>query len=126
MFVVDFAGGDAARDLTARLRAAGLRADRAWDGRSPKAQFKAADRSGARLALVVGPDEAAAGTVAIKDLRSDGDGGQETVTPGRRGRRGAPAPHLIHARTGLGGDEFSNPTPERRLPSHPTPSTSRT
>jgi histidyl-tRNA synthetase len=79
VFVVDFAGGDAARDLTARLRGAGLRADRAWDGRSPKAQFKAADRSGARLALVVGPDEAEAGTVAIKDLRADGDGRQDTV-----------------------------------------------
>jgi histidyl-tRNA synthetase len=67
-FVVDFAGGDAARDLTARLRAAGLRCDRAFDGRSAKAQFKAADRSGAPLALVIGPDEAAAGTVGIKDL----------------------------------------------------------
>ena len=31
-FVVDFAGGEAGRDLTARLRAAGLRADRAFDG----------------------------------------------------------------------------------------------
>jgi histidyl-tRNA synthetase len=72
-FVVDFAGGDAGRDLTARLRAAGLRADRAFDGRSPKAQFKAADRSGARLALVVGPDEAAAGMVAIKDLVASGE-----------------------------------------------------
>src|ERR1700722_18330188 len=75
-FVVDFAGGDAGRDLTARLRAAGLRADRGFDARSPKAQFKAADRSGARLALVVGPDEAAAGTVGIKDLA----GGSEQVT----------------------------------------------
>jgi histidyl-tRNA synthetase len=83
VFVVDFAGGDAARDLTARLRAAGLRADRAWDSRSPKAQFKAADRSGARLALIVGPDEAASGTVGIKDLRTGGQGGadsQDTVT----------------------------------------------
>jgi histidyl-tRNA synthetase len=70
-FVVDFAGGEAARDLTARLRHAGLRADRAFDARSPKAQFKAADRSGARLALVVGPDELARGTVGIKDLGSD-------------------------------------------------------
>jgi histidyl-tRNA synthetase len=69
-FVVDFAGGEAARDLTARLRKAGIRADRAFDARSPKAQFKAADRSGARLALVVGPDELARGTVGIKDLGS--------------------------------------------------------
>jgi len=72
VFVVDFAGGDAARDITAGLRAAGLRADRAFDGRSPKSQLKAADRSGARLALIVGPDEAAAGTVSIKDLRASG------------------------------------------------------
>ena len=68
-FVVDFAGGEAARDLTAELRAAGLRAERSFDGRSPKAQFKAADRSGASIALVVGPDEAAAGRVTLKDLR---------------------------------------------------------
>ena len=77
VFVVDFAGGETARDLTAALRAAGVRSDRAFDGRSPKAQFKAADRSGARLALVVGPDEAAGGKVGIKDLKGDGD--QETV-----------------------------------------------
>lgn len=68
VFVVDFAGGDQARQLTAELRSAGIRADRAFDGRSPKSQFKAADRSGARLALVVGPDEAAAGTVGLKEL----------------------------------------------------------
>jgi histidyl-tRNA synthetase len=78
VFVVDFAGGDAGRDLTALLRTSGVRVDRAFDGRSPKAQFKAADRSGARLALVVGPDEAAAGTVGIKDLAAGGD--QVTVS----------------------------------------------
>jgi histidyl-tRNA synthetase len=71
VFVVDFAGGDTARDLTATLRAAGLRVDRAFDARSPRAQLKAADRSGAVVALIVGPDEVAAGTVAVKDLRSD-------------------------------------------------------
>ncbi|MHB1533808.1 MAG: histidine--tRNA ligase [Acidimicrobiales bacterium] len=70
VFVVDFAGGEAARQLTSALRRAGLRADRSFDGRSAKAQFKAADRSGARLALVVGPSEAAAGTVAVKDLHA--------------------------------------------------------
>lgn len=78
-FVVDFAGGDAGRDVTALLRRSGLRADRAFDGRSPKAQFKAADRSGAAVAVVVGPDEAAAGTVAIKGLRA----GEEQVVVDR-------------------------------------------
>ena len=76
VFVVDFAGGDAARDLTAALRAAGIRANRAYDNRSAKAQFRAADHSGARLALVVGPDEVAAGNVAVKDLKQ---GGEQTV-----------------------------------------------
>jgi histidyl-tRNA synthetase len=70
VFVVDFADGSAARGITAALRAAGLRADRAFDGRSPKSQFKSADRSGARLALIIGPDEAATGRVKIKDLRA--------------------------------------------------------
>jgi len=69
-FVVDFAGGEGARDLTAELRRAGLRVDRAFDGRSPKSQFKSADRSGARLALVIGPEEAASAQVKIKDLRA--------------------------------------------------------
>ncbi len=72
-FVVDVAGGEAARDLTAELRAAGLRADRSFDGRSLKSQMKGADRSGARVALIVGPDEVAAGTVTVRPLRAGGD-----------------------------------------------------
>lgn len=75
-FVVDFAGGGAARDITRELRQAGFKVDRAFDGRSPRAQFKAADRSGARFALVVGPDEAEASQVAVKDLSG---GGQRLV-----------------------------------------------
>jgi histidyl-tRNA synthetase len=72
-FVVDTTGGSAARDLTAALRDAGLSADRAFDDRSMKAQFKAADRSGARWVLVVGPDEAESGTVSLRPLRGEGD-----------------------------------------------------
>jgi histidyl-tRNA synthetase len=77
VFVVDVAGGDAARDLTAALRSAGLRADRAFDSRSMKSQMKSADRSGARLALLVGEDEVAQGAVTLRHLR--GDDPQETV-----------------------------------------------
>ncbi|MGQ0502249.1 MAG: histidine--tRNA ligase [Panacagrimonas sp.] len=40
-------------------------------GGKPAAQFKRADRSGARIALVVGDDEAAGGTVNVKFLRED-------------------------------------------------------
>ena len=77
-FVVDTAGGEAARAVTARLRDAGLRADRAFDGRSMKAQMKLADRSGATVALIVGPQEAAAGTVVVRALR---DGGTQEAVP---------------------------------------------
>jgi histidyl-tRNA synthetase len=35
--------------------------------------MKKADASGARFALVIGDDEAAAGTVAVKPLRTQGD-----------------------------------------------------
>jgi histidyl-tRNA synthetase len=42
-----------------------------------KAQMKLADRSGARLALIVGPGERAAGTVTVRPLRGDGE--QRTV-----------------------------------------------
>jgi histidyl-tRNA synthetase len=67
-FVVDTAGGVDAVTLTQRLRLAGIAADRAFDGRSMKAQMKAAGRSGARAAVIVGPEEAAAGTAVVRDL----------------------------------------------------------
>jgi histidyl-tRNA synthetase len=44
-----------------------------------KAQFRRADRSGARVALVVGDDELARGVVQVKSLREGG--GQVEVTP---------------------------------------------
>ncbi len=76
-FVVDLTGGEAARDLVAELRRAGLGAARAYDGRSLKSQMKQAGRSGAAVALIVGADELAAGTVTLRDLRHGTD--QETV-----------------------------------------------
>ncbi len=77
VFVVDVTGGDQARDLTIELRRAGLAADRAFDGRSMKAQMKAADRSGARFVLIIGADELVAGAVTLRDLR--GEGGQQQI-----------------------------------------------
>ena len=76
VFVVDATDGSAARDLTHELRTAGLRADRAFDGRSMKAQMKAAGRSGARVAVIVGERERADGAAAVRDL---GRGEQEIV-----------------------------------------------
>ena len=63
VFVVDTTGGAAALAITEELRRAGISADRAFDGRSMKAQMKAADRSGAATAIIVGADELDAGTV---------------------------------------------------------------
>jgi histidyl-tRNA synthetase len=79
VFVVDTAGGHDALTLTADLRAAGIAADRAYDGRSMKAQMKAADRSGAALALIVGADEAEAGEVTVRPLR--GERGEQVRVP---------------------------------------------
>lgn len=60
-----------------RDRLPGLRLGMHPDTAGFKAQMKRADRSGARLALVLGEEEAAAGEVGVKDLR-DG-GGQRNV-----------------------------------------------
>ena len=51
------------------LRAAGLSVQMHAGGGSLKAQFKKADASGARHALVFGTDELAQGQVAVKPLR---------------------------------------------------------
>jgi histidyl-tRNA synthetase len=56
--------------LVAALREAGLGADRAYGDRSVGAQWKVADRSGARFGVMLGRDEAARGAVAVKDLES--------------------------------------------------------
>jgi histidyl-tRNA synthetase len=71
VFVVDATGGGVARDLTAELRRAGVACDRTFDDRSMKAQFRAADRSGARLAVVVGAEELGSGKVKVQDLEGD-------------------------------------------------------
>jgi histidyl-tRNA synthetase len=67
-FVVDGLGGDAALVLVEELRGFGVATDRAYGGRSMKAQLKAADKSNARFAVVLAPDEIARNAVAVKDL----------------------------------------------------------
>ena len=61
--------------LAERLRDAlpGLRLLVHCGGGSFKSQFRRADRSGARLALIIGEEEATAGQVAVKDLRSEAE-----------------------------------------------------
>lgn len=63
--------------LTTRLRRAGVAADHAADGRGLKGAMKAADRSGARYALVLGDRDLEAGVVQLKDL----DSGEQAAVP---------------------------------------------
>ncbi len=77
VYVVDTAGGHEALAIADELRGTGLSTDRSFDQRSMKAQMKAADRSGADMAVIVGPDEVAAGVVTLRALRDER--AQETV-----------------------------------------------
>ena len=65
---------------TDRIRAdyPGLNVTQHLGGGSFKSQFKRADKSGAKWALIFGQDEVASGSVTIKPMRSDGE--QETLT----------------------------------------------
>ena len=56
--------------LVTELREDGMRAERTYGSRSFKAQLKAADRSGARYAVLLGKAEAARGAVGVKDMQS--------------------------------------------------------
>ncbi|MFE7417712.1 histidine--tRNA ligase [Rhodococcus sp. NPDC057529] len=60
-----------------QLRAQGIRVDLAYGNRGVKGAMKAADRSGAALALVLGDRDIAEGTVGIKNLAT---GDQESVS----------------------------------------------
>jgi histidyl-tRNA synthetase len=62
--------------LAAELREAGLDVTTYPEPAKLPRQFKFADRMGMRVSLVIGPDEAAAHKVTVKDLKT---GGQETV-----------------------------------------------
>ena len=69
------ANRDAAFSLVIKLREAGIRADMDHCGRSLKAQFKYANKTGAPMTAVIGDEEAANGTVKIKHMAT----GEETV-----------------------------------------------
>ena len=50
------------------LRGAGIRTEADRTGRSLKAQFKQADKLGAKLCVVLGPDEVAARVATLRDM----------------------------------------------------------
>jgi len=67
------AAGALARRVAEALRDAGLAIVLNVGGGTFKAQMKRADASGARFALIVGDEEAAANRVAVKPLREPGE-----------------------------------------------------
>jgi histidyl-tRNA synthetase len=74
------AAGAVARRVAESLRDAGHAVVVNAGGGSFKSQMKKADASGSRYALIIGDDEAARGTVAIKPLREGGE--QRAVAAG--------------------------------------------
>lgn len=65
-----------ALQITTQLRANGYKSDMDYQHRSFKAQFKTVDRRNAKVAVIVGEDDIAAGTVNIKRIE---DQFQQTV-----------------------------------------------
>ncbi|BBI32574.1 histidine--tRNA ligase [Cohnella abietis] len=65
--------------LLQQLRNAGLSAERDYLGRKTKAQFKAAERNGARFAAVLGDDELERGEISLRAMTS---GEQQAVKLG--------------------------------------------
>ena len=67
--LLDDADLDHALALSQRLRAAGLNVETQLEPRKLAKQLQYADRAGIRFVVIRGGDEAARGTVAVKDLR---------------------------------------------------------
>jgi histidyl-tRNA synthetase len=79
VFVVDVTGGGQAAAITRELRAAGIRCDRAFDAKGMRAQMKAADRSGASHAVIVGDQEVETATASVRALRAEFGDQQDVV-----------------------------------------------
>ena len=79
VFVVSFEKDSLERcfGLLDALRAAGVAADMDFEGRSAKAQMRAANRRGCRYCLLVGERELASGQVLVKDMA----GGKQWAVP---------------------------------------------
>jgi len=71
------AAKDAAWNLLADLRAAGISADMDLANRSMKAQFKIADRESAKFCIILGDDELARGEATLKNLST----GEQSSVP---------------------------------------------
>lgn len=77
VFIVDTVDGTRATSIAHNLRSMGYSADRAYEGRSMKSQMKAADKSGARVAVIIGESEAQSGQCTVRHLETS----EQTTIP---------------------------------------------
>jgi histidyl-tRNA synthetase len=77
VFVVDTTDGRAALKISAQLREAGQRVERAYGGKSMKSQMKSANKSGASVAVIIGDDELARGVASVRPM----NGGEQSEIP---------------------------------------------
>jgi len=77
VFVVDTTDGRAALKISAQLREAGQRVERAYGGKSMKSQMKSANKSGASVAVIIGDDELARGVATVRPM----NGGEQSEIP---------------------------------------------
>ena len=56
--------------ILSRIRQAGIKADKDYNGRSAKAQMKYADKLGARIVLLLGEDEVRQGTITVRNMET--------------------------------------------------------
>ena len=86
VWVVAVTSGTEGVEVAAELRDAGLTVNRTFDGRSMKAQMKAANKAGAEVAVIIGESEVASGSVSVrclqgsfKELREESSGTQQVL-----------------------------------------------
>ena len=77
VFVIDTTGGMQALQLCQQFRNVGLSSERTYGARAMKAQMKAADKSGASFAVIIGTDELSQGVATVKSMV---DGHQEEIS----------------------------------------------
>lgn len=74
IFFIDLVDSNESQKLTmttiSQLRKSGKSVDRTFSKKSMKSAMKAADRSGAQFALLLGESELARGVISVKDMRS--------------------------------------------------------
>jgi histidyl-tRNA synthetase len=77
VFVIDTTGGMQALQLCQQFRNVGLSSERSYGARAMKAQMKAADKSGASFAIIIGTDELSQSVATVKSMV---DGHQEEIS----------------------------------------------